>query len=70
VKIGVVVPLDAAEETGQVVRYAETRAFALQAEEAGFDSIWLYDHMLFRFPGQPTAGIWECWTVLSALAEV
>jgi alkanesulfonate monooxygenase SsuD/methylene tetrahydromethanopterin reductase-like flavin-dependent oxidoreductase (luciferase family) len=45
------------------------RIRARQAEEAGFDSIWLYDHMLFRFPGKPTAGIWECWTVLSALAE-
>jgi alkanesulfonate monooxygenase SsuD/methylene tetrahydromethanopterin reductase-like flavin-dependent oxidoreductase (luciferase family) len=42
---------------------------ALRAEQAGFDSIWLYDHLLYRFPGQPTLGIWECWSVLSALAE-
>jgi probable F420-dependent oxidoreductase len=25
--------------------------------------------MLFRFPEQPTGGIWECWTLLAALAE-
>lgn len=68
-KIGVVVPLEADPQTGQVVPYAETRAFALQAEAAGFDSIWLYDHLLFRFPGRPTEGIWEAWTVYSALAE-
>src|SRR5690348_15113985 len=42
---------------------------AVAAEDAGFDSIWLYDHLLYRSPGQPTRGIWECWTVLSALAD-
>jgi probable F420-dependent oxidoreductase len=35
----------------------------------GFDSLWLYDHLLFRSPGWPEGGVWECWTVLSALAE-
>jgi probable F420-dependent oxidoreductase len=69
VKIGVVVPLGGGAETGHVVRYAETRAFALQAEAAGFDSVWIFDHMLFRRPEQPTTGPWEAWTVLSALAE-
>ncbi|HEV8697191.1 MAG TPA: LLM class flavin-dependent oxidoreductase [Candidatus Limnocylindrales bacterium] len=27
------------------------------------------DHLLYRTPGQPTRGIWECWTILAALAE-
>ena len=35
----------------------------------GFDSIWLADHLLYRKPGEPTRGIWECWTMLAALAE-
>jgi probable F420-dependent oxidoreductase len=35
----------------------------------GFDSLWLYDHLLYRSAGQPTVGIWEGWTVLAALAE-
>lgn len=38
-------------------------------EAAGLDSIWVYDHLLYRWPGRPTDGIWECWTVLSALAQ-
>lgn len=67
-KIGVVVPL-AADERGRSVRYAETRAFALQAEEAGCDAVWLFDHLLYRFPGEPTEGTWEAWTFLAALAE-
>jgi probable F420-dependent oxidoreductase len=42
---------------------------ALRLEAAGLDSIWLYDHLLYRWPGRPTDGIWECWTLLSAFAE-
>lgn len=49
--------------------YDSIRAVAQQAEADGFDSIWLADHLLYRNPGEPTRGIWECWTVLAALAE-
>src|SRR5512140_3679390 len=55
--------------TEHVVGYAETRAMAVQAEAAGFDSIWVFDHLLLRYPNQPPEGVWEAWTVLSALAE-
>jgi probable F420-dependent oxidoreductase len=41
---------------------------ALRMEAAGLDSIWVYDHLLYRWPGKPTDGIWECFTILSALA--
>src|SRR5881296_4719530 len=49
--------------------YDTIRAVAQQAEKDGFDSIWLPDHFLYRNPGEPTRGIWECWTMLAALAE-
>src|SRR6266498_1202364 len=49
--------------------YETIRAIAQQAETDGFDSIWLADHLLYRKPGEPTRGIWECWTMLAALAE-
>ena len=69
-KIGVVAPI-AAEDAGSaaVPRYSEIRAFARQAEEAGFDAVWIYDHLLYRYPDAPTEGVWESWTLLSALAE-
>jgi len=38
------------------------------AEDVGFDSIWLGDHLLYRTPGLGTRGPWEVWTMLSALA--
>jgi probable F420-dependent oxidoreductase len=49
--------------------YDSIRAVAQQAEADSFDSIWLPDHFLYRNPSEPTRGIWECWTTLSALAE-
>jgi probable F420-dependent oxidoreductase len=49
--------------------YASIRDMALRIEDAQLDSVWVYDHLLYRFPGRATEGIWECWTVLSALAE-
>jgi len=49
--------------------YDSIRAVAQQAEADGFDGIWLPDHFFYRSPNEPTRGIWECWTMLSALAE-
>ena len=43
---------------------------ALAAEEAGFNSIWVGDHYLYRGDGRPERGPWEAWTMLAALATV
>ncbi len=66
-KVGVVLMLEGDAAAGR--KYREVRALAVQAEEAGFDSIWIYDHLLFR-NGESTKGQWECFTFLAALAEV
>jgi probable F420-dependent oxidoreductase len=50
-------------------RYHAIRAIVQQAEADGFDSVWLPDHLLYRKPDGPTRGVWECWTMLAALAE-
>jgi alkanesulfonate monooxygenase SsuD/methylene tetrahydromethanopterin reductase-like flavin-dependent oxidoreductase (luciferase family) len=68
-KLGVVIMLADSRELGRPRRYREIRAMAQQVEGAGFDSIWLYDHLLYREAGEGTTGIWECWSMLSALAE-
>jgi probable F420-dependent oxidoreductase len=69
VKIGLVAYQANDRDTNSKRPYATIRAIAQQAEADGFDSIWLADHLLYRYPGQPTRGIWECWTMLVALAE-
>ena len=43
---------------------------AQAAEEVGFDSIWLGDHLLYRGDGREERGPWEAWTLLAALAAV
>ena len=70
VKVGVVMPIGPQDGTGVVPPWEATRLAAIATEEAGFDSAWVYDHLLFRFGTDPTQGIHECWTVLSAMATI
>jgi probable F420-dependent oxidoreductase len=69
-RVGLFLPMGENEETNTTPSYREIRALALQAEQTGFDAVWLMDHFLFRHPDQPvTRGVWEVWSVLTALAE-
>jgi alkanesulfonate monooxygenase SsuD/methylene tetrahydromethanopterin reductase-like flavin-dependent oxidoreductase (luciferase family) len=68
VKVGVVLPIAQEDGMPSAPSYAEIRDVARAAEASGFDSVWVFDHLLFRFDGE-TTGIHECWTILSAIAE-
>src|SRR3954465_7763853 len=48
-------------------RWGDVHAGAVAAEQAGFDGVWLYDHLAGSVHGEPH--VLECWTVLSALAS-
>ncbi len=65
-KVGLLVPMSD-DAGGGTPGWPEIRARAAQAEAAGIDSLWVYDHMIFRLDGG-SAGIHEAWTILSALA--
>jgi probable F420-dependent oxidoreductase len=62
-RVGVQLP-----EVEREVRWPEYLAMAQRAEELGFDTLWLGDHLLYRDPDGSTRGPWEAWTMLSALA--
>ena len=64
-RVGVQLP-----EVERDVRWPEVRAIALAAEECGFDSVWLGDHLLYRGGGRPERAPWDVWTQLAALAAV
>lgn len=66
-RVGIVLPISE-DGGGSIPSYTVIREIALAAEAAGLDSVWVFDHMLFRFDGK-TSGIHECWTVLAAVAE-
>ena len=57
-------------EDGRAPTFAQTVDFSTRAERAGLDSIWVFDHLIFRFEGEPDEGLNEAWTVLAALAPV
>jgi probable F420-dependent oxidoreductase len=62
-RVGIQLP-----EVEREVRWPEVVAIARAAEEGGFDSIWLGDHLLYRGGGRPERGPWDVWTQLAALA--
>jgi alkanesulfonate monooxygenase SsuD/methylene tetrahydromethanopterin reductase-like flavin-dependent oxidoreductase (luciferase family) len=57
-------------EVERIVHWPEYEAMARAAEEVGFDSIWIGDHLLYREDGRPERGPWDAWTVMAALAGV
>ena len=70
-RIGVTLPLAEGDtEDGRSPTFAETLVYARHAEQLGLDSIWVFDHLLFRSAGEPDEGIREAWTTLVALATV
>ncbi len=70
-RIGVTLPLaDGDTPDGHAPTFEETVAFARQAEATGLDSIWVFDHVLFRSPLEPDSGVREGWTTLAAIAPL
>ncbi len=67
-KVGVILPFSQREMGGETPRWNDLVAMARTAEAIGLDSIWISDHLLFRFEGQEPRGPWECWSLVSALA--
>jgi probable F420-dependent oxidoreductase len=67
-KIGAVIALGEGEMADATPHWADVRALAQAAERAGFDSCWIEDHLISRFPNRDERGMWECFTTLSALA--
>ena len=64
-RVGIQLP-----EVERVVRWPEYVAMARAAEAAGFDSLWVGDHVVYRGDGRPERGPWEAWSLLAALAAV
>ncbi len=72
-KVGVMLPTiedHDGRDGGIMPSYQTIRELALAVDESGLDSVWVPDHLIFRFPDQKETGVWEGWTMLAALAEV
>jgi alkanesulfonate monooxygenase SsuD/methylene tetrahydromethanopterin reductase-like flavin-dependent oxidoreductase (luciferase family) len=62
-RVGVQLP-----EVERHVSWPEYLVMARAAEDVGFDSIWVGDHVLYRGDGREERGPWDAWTLLAALA--
>ncbi len=63
-RVGVQLP-----EVERVVTWPEVRDMAITAEDVGFDSLWVGDHLLYKGQDEAT-GPWEAWSMLAAIAAV
>jgi F420-dependent oxidoreductase-like protein len=72
VQIGVFVPqgwrMDLADVADPVEKFETMTRCAQEAERAGYDAIWLYDHF-HTVPIPKHETVFECWTSMAALAR-
>ncbi len=69
-KIGIFVPHFEQPWSGKTIGWEQIRDLATTAEDVGFGSVWLPDHLLYRFPGVHAQGVWDVWSLMPALAAV
>ncbi len=64
-KVGVQLP-----EVEREARWPELLDMIRSIEDLGYDSVWLGEHLLYRWPDRPPRGPWEAWSMLAAIAAV
>jgi alkanesulfonate monooxygenase SsuD/methylene tetrahydromethanopterin reductase-like flavin-dependent oxidoreductase (luciferase family) len=61
-KVGVQLP-----EVEREVRWTELLDMTRAIEDLGYDSVWLGEHLLYRWADRPPRGPWEAWSMLAAI---
>ena len=69
-KVGVILPETERQMNGGSARWSDLREMAQLGEQIGADSLWITDHLIHRVPGEEPRGMWECWSLISALAAI
>jgi alkanesulfonate monooxygenase SsuD/methylene tetrahydromethanopterin reductase-like flavin-dependent oxidoreductase (luciferase family) len=64
-KVGIQLP-----EVERIAPWTDLAAMARLADGAGFDSLWVADHLLYRDEQHDDLAPWECWSLLAALAAI
>src|SRR3712207_5459950 len=69
-KVGLILPETERQMNGGSARWSDLREMAHLGEQIGADSLWITDHLIHRVPGEEPRGMWECWSLISALAAI
>jgi alkanesulfonate monooxygenase SsuD/methylene tetrahydromethanopterin reductase-like flavin-dependent oxidoreductase (luciferase family) len=64
-KVGIQLP-----EVEREVRWPKLLDMVRAVEDLGFDSVWVGEHLLYRFPDRGPRGPWESWSMMAAIAAV
>jgi alkanesulfonate monooxygenase SsuD/methylene tetrahydromethanopterin reductase-like flavin-dependent oxidoreductase (luciferase family) len=71
-RIGLLLPQMERAMAGRTPRWRDLARMAAVAEDAGFDSVWVIDHLVVHERDadglRRAKGLWECWSLLAALA--
>ncbi len=69
-KVGVFINLAEGMMDGETARWSHVQEMATVAEDVGFDSVWVPDHLLFKMEASRTEGFWEAMSMLAGIAAV
>lgn len=68
-ELGLILPTLEDVPSGDPFRWSEIRKMAIDAETAGFDTVWVPDELLWKVPDwEGPRGFWECVAVTAAVA--
>jgi len=69
-QVGLILPETERQMNGGSARWRDLETMAHLGEEIGADSLWITDHLIHRVPGEEPRGMWECWSLIAALAAI
>ena len=70
IDVGLIITTVEDRERDWILNWQEIRELVTTAEAVGFDSVWIPDHLIHEPEGVDPYGIWEAWSLISALAAV
>jgi alkanesulfonate monooxygenase SsuD/methylene tetrahydromethanopterin reductase-like flavin-dependent oxidoreductase (luciferase family) len=70
IDVGLIITTVEDRERDWILSWPEIRELVTTGEAVGFDSVWIPDHLIHEPEGVEPYGIWEAWSLISALAAV
>lgn len=66
--LGLMVPISEGAAFGSTPHFTDIVEMANVARDVGFEALWFADHFIFGSEEDGYRGVWECWTMMAAVA--
>ena len=70
IDVGLIITTVEDRDRNWSLSWSEIEELVTTAEQVGFDSVWIPDHLIHEPEGTKPYGIWEAWSLIAALAAV